>query len=94
MFFICIVLQKVCKLAAPNNNKMKFHIDKTEKITAEEALFVVTQIVNRLFNARNLDEAYEIVDKYIDDKVFWQCGRGGWHIWVTKNNERLIVITE
>lgn len=73
---------------------MKFHIDKTEKITAEEALFVVTQIVNRLFNATDLDEAYKIVNMYIDDKVFWEVGRGGSHIWVSKNNERLILIAE
>ena len=73
---------------------MKFHIDKTEKITAEEALFVVTQIVNRLFNATDLDEAYKIINQYIDSKLFWEVGRGGSHIWVAKNDERLILITE
>ena len=94
MFFICIVLQKVCKLATPNNNKMKFYINETQKIEAEEKLYVITQIVNRLNNSEDLDEAYKIINIYIDYKVYYEVGRCGLYMWVAKNNERFIYITE
>lgn len=74
---------------------MKITIEKVTASVESENQYVIKSIMSKIEGLTRIEEAYEEVQKIINPAVFWDCGRGCNHIWVSNfNDERLMLITE
>lgn len=74
---------------------MNFNISNVKETEQRENLAVIELCVNACAGVNTLDEAFTGIAAELEKIVFWSCGQGSSHIWVSNSrNERLLLITE
>lgn len=74
---------------------MRVKIESVKSTDQRENFEVIERCVNAISSTKTLVEAFIKIQNEINTIVFWKCGRGSNHIWVSNyKNERLLLITE
>lgn len=74
---------------------MKVTIEKVTKSAADQNEYVISKVMEKIQGLTRIEESFEEIQKFVRPLLFWDCGRGGNHIWVcNRAGERLMLITE
>lgn len=74
---------------------MKLSLQPVKGTRQPENLEVIQRCMNAIRDTKTLHDAFVKIKNEMSTIVFWKCGRGGNHIWVSNYcNERLILITQ
>jgi hypothetical protein len=74
---------------------MKIQIENVTVTEELENNSIIERVSAKIEGLTRIEEAFNAVSGVLAPIVFWKCGRGANHIWVSNwKNERLMIITE